>query len=439
MQPALRHSPHASARVIVIGAGVAGLVVARDLAHAGIAVTVVEASDRIGGQLAAVRIGGLDVDAAAESFATRGGAVETLAGELGLSADIVRPRESPAWLIGRRGRAHPLPASSVLGIPADPHARDVVMAVGALAAWRAGLDAIMPLRRPDSYRTVDALVRRRMGAGILRHLVAPVVRGVYSTTPGALPLDRAAPGMRDALRETGSLGAAVQRLRVASPAGSQVAGVRGGVHRLATALEADARAAGAQILTGMRVVGSDSDGVWLENGDRLEGRVVSAAAQVAGAGVRTRTITVATAIVDADALDSAPRGTGALVEERADGITARALTHSSAKWQWLADGLPAHRHAVRLSYDEMPDDPEATVSADLRAITGVRIERLVELDLRTWTRTLEASPVASGQDAVGEAASVTGLAAIIPAARATAARITTERISTGMNATGAEG
>ena len=439
MQPASRRTPHADARIIVIGAGLAGLVVARDLARSGVRVTVIEASDRIGGQLAAIRIGGVEVDAAAESFATRGGGVQALVSELGMSADIVRPRESPAWVIGRRGRAHPLPASSVLGIPGDPRAHDVVRAVGMLAAWRARLDAIMPLRHPDSYRTVDDLVRRRMGAGILRHLVAPVVRGVYSTTPNALPLERASPGMRQALRESGSLGAAVKRLRAASPAGSQVAGIRGGVHRLATALEADARAAGAEILLGRRVTRFDSDGVWLQSGDRLDGRVVSAAAEVAGAGVRTRTITVATAIVDAGGLDDAPRGTGALVEERAAGITARAFTHSSAKWQWLADELPAHRHAVRLSYDEMPDDPEATVSADLQAIAGVRIERLVAIDLRTWTRTLEASPLASGQDVVGEAASVTGLATIIPAARATAARITTERISTGMNATGAEG
>ena len=74
----------------------------------------------------------------------------------------------------------------------------------------------------------------------------------------------------------------------------------------------------------------------------------------------------------------------------------------------------------------MPDDPEATVSADLRAITGARIDRLVELDVRTWTRTLEAHATSSGQDAVGEAASVTGLASIVPAARAIAERISTD-------------
>ncbi|HYJ50862.1 MAG TPA: FAD-dependent oxidoreductase [Microbacterium sp.] len=423
VQPSMPSASQSPARIIVIGAGVAGLIVARDIARAGMPVTVFEASDRIGGQLASVRIAGIDVDSAAESFATRGGAVAALAMELGLADDLVRPRESPAWLVGRGGRARPLPAASLLGIPSDPRASDVVRAIGPLAAWRARLDAVLPLRHPESYPSVGSLVRRRMGSGVLRQLVAPVIRGVYSTAPDGLSLDRASPGMRDALRDAGSLGAAVARLRAAGPAGSQVAGLRGGMHRLAVFLAEAAESAGAQIVLGARVVRSDETGVWLVGGDSVRGHVVTAAAASAGPALRERTITVATAVVDSVELDRAPRGTGALVEDGVRGISARALTHSTAKWQWLADQLPAHRHVLRLSYDDMPDDPERTVAADLRAITGVPIDGLVELDVRTWTRTLEAQPVAAGQDAVGEAASVTGLASIVPAARATAERL----------------
>lgn len=421
-------APHSAAaeRVIVIGAGVAGLVVARDLARAGLPVTVIEASDRVGGQLASIRIAGREIDAAAESFATRGAAVAELAAELGLGEDVVLPRDAPAWLVGARGRAHPLPAASVLGIPADPRAADVVDAIGRRAAWRAALDGAMPLRRPEAYRSLGDLVRRRMGARVRDGLVAPVVRGVYSTTPDALSLALASPGLPDALRARRSLAAAVASLRAASPAGSQVAGLRGGVHRLAIALERDARAAGAQIVLGARVLRADADGVVLESGERLSGHVVSAAAEAGGPALRTRTITLATAVVESSDLDAAPRGTGALIEAGAHGIVARAFTHSSAKWSWLADELPAGRHVVRLSYDEMPADPEATVPSDLQAITGARVDRLVELDVRTWTRTLEARPAADGLDAVGEAASVTGLASIVPAARALARRISTD-------------
>ncbi|MES1169769.1 MAG: protoporphyrinogen oxidase, partial [Leifsonia sp.] len=72
-------------------------------------------------------------------------------------------------------------------------------------------------------------VRRRMGPAVLEQLVAPVVRGVHSTSPDELPLDRAAPGLASALAREGSLSHAVASLRERSPAGSQVAGIRGGV------------------------------------------------------------------------------------------------------------------------------------------------------------------------------------------------------------------
>lgn len=436
-QPPASPSSRATQPVIVVGAGVAGLIVARDLARAGIPVTVVEASDRVGGQLASVRLAGIELDAAAESFATRGGVVAELATDLGLAGDIVLPRESPAWLIAADGRAHPLPAAGVLGIPVRPGAPDVVAAIGRRAAWRARLDTVMPLRRPEAYGSLGDLVRRRMGARVRDGLVGPVVRGVYSTDPDELPLAQASPGLPDALRETRSLADAVARIRAASPAGSQVAGLRGGVHRLATALERDAVTAGARILLSTRVVNVEPDGVVLNGGGRLGGRVVSAAADPLGPALRHRTITVAIAVVDAPALDRAPRGTGALIEQGGNGIAARAFTHSSAKWSWLADALPASRHVVRLSYDGMPDDAEATVTSDLAAITGTRIERLVELDVRTWTRTLQSGAAPDGVESAGEAASATGLAAIVPAARRLARRISTD--TTAASSGGTEG
>jgi monoamine oxidase len=49
-------------RVIVVGAGVAGLTVANALRHGGIACTVLEARDRIGGRLHTVDVGGTRVD-----------------------------------------------------------------------------------------------------------------------------------------------------------------------------------------------------------------------------------------------------------------------------------------------------------------------------------------------------------------------------------------
>ena len=71
-------------RSVVIGAGAAGLIAARDLLARGDAVTVLEARDRIGGRVTSLELDGLELDAGAESFATRGGAVAALASVAGL-------------------------------------------------------------------------------------------------------------------------------------------------------------------------------------------------------------------------------------------------------------------------------------------------------------------------------------------------------------------
>ncbi|MFB9718119.1 FAD-dependent oxidoreductase [Planobispora longispora] len=49
-------------RVIVIGAGSAGLTAANALASAGVEVLVLEATDRLGGRIRTAEIGGTDID-----------------------------------------------------------------------------------------------------------------------------------------------------------------------------------------------------------------------------------------------------------------------------------------------------------------------------------------------------------------------------------------
>ncbi len=60
-------------------------------------------------------------------------------------------------------------------------------------------------------------------------------------------------------------------------------------------------------------------------------------------------VELVTLVLDAPALDPAPRGTGVLVAADTPGVSAKALTHSTAKWPWLAE-LAGGRHVVRLSY-----------------------------------------------------------------------------------------
>lgn len=392
------------AETVVVGGGVAGLVVARRLALAGRSVRILEASDRLGGQLASQTLAGVELDAAAESFATRGGGVAGLLAELGLDGDIVTPEPGGAWVQRARGGPVALPAAGLLGIPGDPRDPGVVEALGPRGALRAQGDELLGPEVGAAARTLAELVSARMGDSVLETLVGPVVRGVYSRDARDLPVDEAHPRLRAALAEHGTLAAAVLALRAAAPAGSLVAGLRGGMFRLAEALAADCARLGVAVETGAVVEAIP------------EGAVLAAPLHAAAA----REVTLVTLVLDTPSLDGEPRGSGLLVAE-GSAVLARALTHLTAKWRWVAEALPG-LHALRLSYDAAPGDPVATALADTRTMFGADLPEPIDATVRTWRRAAS-DPRGFAGPRAGEPVAGVGLASVIPHAERVAAEL----------------
>lgn len=402
--------------VIVVGAGVAGLVAARELVLAGRDVVILERSERIGGQVAKHSVAGMELDSGAEAFSTRGTAVADLLTTLGLAGDVVTPEPGPAWIHRAHGPAVPLPATSLLGIPGVPLAADVIAAIGMKGALRAQLDTLMPSLTASKAETLGELVRRRMGARVLDELVAPVVRGVHSVSPDELSVERAHPRLRSALLREGNLAQAVQGLRVNAPGGSLVASVRGGLFRLVESLESEMSRFGVEVRTGTTVVEVDDEGVTTDTGERIEGEVMLASPEW-GSSPASR-VHVATIAVDAPALAAAPRGTGVLVGEGVTGVAARALTHVSAKWSWLAEATPLQ--FLRLSYDEGVDVTPELARADAEVLLGVAIPDPVDTAIVSWERfgrRTDRVHAIDGMRRVGEAESGTGLAAVVALSR----------------------
>jgi protoporphyrinogen/coproporphyrinogen III oxidase len=395
---------------VVVGGGVAGMVLARRLAMAGRSVVLLERSERLGGQLRRVEVAGIDVDAGAEAYATRGGGVARLATEVGLGADLVSPVEAPAWLYRKDGSAVALPATSILGIPGTPLAADVIAAVGTRAAMRAELDVIVPSVVGSKATTLGALVRARMGRAVLEGLVDPVVRGVHSTSADELPVERAHPRLREALLQTGSLSHAVLALRAQAPAGSQVASIRGGMARLVDELTADLELFGVDIRRGARV---DLGDVTPERAGGVTGRVVLASAPPAD---DDRRITIVLLAVRQPALDAAPRGTGLLVAAEATAVQARALTHLTAKWAWLREKA-GDTHLLRLSYDgHHGEEVVAQAARDASMLLGVDVGIPLDSIVLPWRRAVARVHAVDGMRRIGEAETGTGLAAVVAAA-----------------------
>ncbi|MCA1169654.1 FAD-dependent oxidoreductase [Rothia sp. BD8] len=455
---------------LVIGGGIAGLVAARELAARGLRTTVLERREHFGGVVAAHELAGLVLDSGAESFATRNDAVPALLGELGLAERIVRPRPTGSWLHLPAGSV-PMPASGILGIPGNPLDPALTPALGRSGQYRAGLDRLLPARVGAQERTLGGLVRARMGRAVAENLVAPVTTGIHSTDPDELDADTVAPGLRAGIREHGSLAASAAALRAASPAGSQVAGIEGGMNQLSEALVADLTRRGVRLVDACEVLALDRDaghGPWMAirrqrgAGDRsaLRADVVVVAADgptavrllgphlppeaVPGLAPGPR-LALATLVVRAPALDDAPRGTGVLVSEAARDVRAKALTHANAKWAWIDERLGEYQHVLRLSYGRaggaageevrLPDGKLAALALhDAARILGVPLSRedVLGADVVRWDGAMPSVPAGhraraerfrsalaevDGAGAVGAWLAGTGLASVVPDAR----------------------
>ena len=77
-------------KIIVIGAGISGLVAAYNLQKRGYDATVLEASNRVGGRMATVDVGGFVIDGGAQFLSSGYPVITSLIGELGLASAFVQ-------------------------------------------------------------------------------------------------------------------------------------------------------------------------------------------------------------------------------------------------------------------------------------------------------------------------------------------------------------
>ncbi|MBF4615403.1 FAD-dependent oxidoreductase [Curtobacterium sp. VKM Ac-1376] len=430
----------------MVGGGVAGLVSARDLAKGGANVVLVEASGVLGGMIRRHTVGGLELDMAADSFATRTDAVGRLAIELGLGNDVVAPDPRGAWLMTRDGRTSPIPATGLLGIPSTPMAADVLAVVGQRGGLRAQMDSLLPAPVGAEAASLGELVRRRMGERVLDDLVVPIAGGVHSTHPDQLDPDRVAPGLRAALLREGSLARAVLSLRARAAAGTPVQGLRGGIVRLVDELVADMETYGVDVRLHTRATRIEAHAVEIVTADGTSERM-PAEHTLSSVPDPERTVSpdrtgieLVTLVVDQPELGAAPRGTGMLVHPDARAVTAKALTHATVKWTWLAEAA-AGRHVLRLSYattatdpadvaTSLPVDPADPVGTralqDASTLLGVPItaDRVDGAARVGWYGPdLAAAGLAEGVVGIGESSTGRGLAGVIGAARTAAGQI----------------
>lgn len=168
-------------RVVVVGAGVAGLTAAYRLTRNEDppAVTVLEADERVGGKIRSVEVGGLTLDAGADSFVARKPWAGDLCRELGLGRELVAPGSGGAWLWTDTGLVRML-HDAAFGIPGD--VGDVLRWPGLSAAGRrrAARDLLIRPRHEGGEESLGSLLRRRLGGEATDLAVAPLLAGLFA-------------------------------------------------------------------------------------------------------------------------------------------------------------------------------------------------------------------------------------------------------------------
>ncbi len=397
-------------RVVVIGGGIAGLVAAWECAKVGFAVTLVEASDRLGGTIGSARIAGLELETGVTCWSTRGGTVRGLVDEVLPDAAIVRPRDEREWIAGLpKGAAAPLPAEQVLGIPANPWDESVRRIIGWGGTWRAYVDRLRPPLTIGAQRSLGRLVHGRMGDKVLDRLVAPLTIDRFGLDPVDVDVEIAAPGLSNALTRTGWLGGAVADVRVDAP-GSSIEGMEGGMPQLTAALADRLAEREVAIHTGALATGLvRGDGRWTVElatiapegaaaaPDRLHADAVIVAtdeaaartllaaalgtpafADVAAAGTARDVVTL---VVDAPELDAAPRGVH--IHAVPGALRATGLVHETARWEWLARAAGAGRHVLRVAFGAPGIAPatEGLTDADAAVMAAAEASVLLGVEL----------------------------------------------------------
>lgn len=417
--------------VVIVGAGISGLIAAYRAVEAGCRVTVLEAKDHAGGAIQPATFelpeGTLTVDAGAEAFASRSTEVRESIHALGLTDQLVTPNPAGSWLYLPQAGAVPSPKLGMWGIPGDPWAPEVVEAIGETAAARAAQDLDRPMddwaARVEAGEavTVGALVADRFGDVVLQRLVAPVVAGVHSADPHDIALETIAPGLLARAIEHQSVAKAITHLRAAAPPGAAVQTLNGGMHRLVTALVASLRAtADLRCNTAVTALDAATQTVHTADGGSLRADHVVLAVNGPTAfdlvapetGLTQRPqfgagVGLVILVVDDPALDAHPRGTGMLVSPAVTTVRAKAATHITAKWDWAgqsAKALAPHRHVIRLSYGRITDPADgsapghATSDTELLDLARADLAAMFGLDEQQLTERIVASKVVRWRD-----------------------------------------
>jgi oxygen-dependent protoporphyrinogen oxidase len=344
--------------VVVVGGGVTGLLTARRLAEQNFEVTLIEATDRLGGQIRTIDLEGRRIDIGAESLHLSSPAVRRLLAELDLGDGMVHAEPGTTWL-WTGGALRPLPAG--VG-PSGPTRIGPVVTSRVMSARGVGRAGLEPLAarlrarlREDDDISIGEFVSGRFGVEVAERLLDPLLGSLHAGDVHQLSLRACAPGLVDAASKRRSIIVGGWRKARSGPPTSLFATWPTGLATLTDRLLSDVAV---RVLTGVAATGlvplATGYRVQLDAGAPIEAdSVVLAVPASAAAGLvaphapasgpllsEARLARVATVVLGFDRAATrslrAFTANGVLIPSRS-GLLLKAMTNLSRKWAQFAD------------------------------------------------------------------------------------------------------
>ena len=186
----------------IVGGGISGLAAAFDLQRRGLAVCVVEATERTGGVIATERFDGWVIDGGPDSLLVQKPAAVALCRELGIADRLVPTLTPRTAFVLRDGRLHPIPEGSFLGFPitASALARSRLFSFAGKA--RMAGEVLVPRATEDDDESIGAFVGRRFGREAVEYLAEPLLAGIHAGDVDRLSIRALFPRLVDCLLYT---------------------------------------------------------------------------------------------------------------------------------------------------------------------------------------------------------------------------------------------
>jgi oxygen-dependent protoporphyrinogen oxidase len=201
--------------VVIVGGGISGLAAAHRLVELGLPktqITLIEASERLGGTLQTNQRDGFLIERGPDSFISEKPEAVSLAKRLGLESRLIETNEQfRRSFIVRNGRLRPVPEGFQLLAPSRVWpfvTTDIFSLSGKL---RMAAELLLPRQNGTVDESLASFVRRRLGREALERMAQPMVGGIYTADPETLSLRATLPRFLDMERDHRSLILAMMR------------------------------------------------------------------------------------------------------------------------------------------------------------------------------------------------------------------------------------